>query len=133
MTFDYFEFAPNIFRPVIPIILRSPTKFMLYAALIDSGADYCIFNMDIADLLEIKLNRKNRARFMGVGKSKISGYWSKVSIRIGDVIYETKVIFAEISDFGHGILGQQGFFDHFDISLSYNDQSIGIEPVRLKN
>lgn len=117
MIFSYLEFTPKISRPVIPIFLKSPTKFMLYAALIDSGADYCIFSLDIAKLLQIKLHPKEKAKFIGVGKDKVEGFWSEITVRIGNVTYQTKVIFAEISDFGHGILGQQGFFDHFDVRL----------------
>lgn len=129
MTFDYFQFTPNLIRPIIPIILHSPTNFMLYSALIDSGADYCIFSLDIADLLQIKLKPQNKIKFVGVGKDKVAGYWGEITIRIGNISYQTEVIFAEISDFGHGILGQNGFFDHFDVRLSYKNQAIELNPL----
>lgn len=32
-----------------------------------------------------------------------------------------------------GILGQQGFFDHFDVKLSYQKQTIEIEPLKISN
>lgn len=129
MTFPYFEIIPEIQRPIIPVILKSSTKLMLYSALIDSGSDYCIFSIDIAKLLGIKLQLKDRVKFIGIGEEKIIGFLSNVEIKIGDRIYQTKVIFANISNFGYGILGQKGFFDHFDIKLSYQKQLIEIEPI----
>jgi len=129
MIFHYFEITSKIVRPIIPIILKSQTKLMLYSALIDSGADYSIFSLDIADALGIKLQLKDKVKFIGVGRERIDGFWSKIEIIIGDTTYQTHAIFAEISEFGHGILGQKGFFDHFDVELSYKKQLIEIKPI----
>lgn len=131
MNFSYEEITPAVKRPIIPILLKSKTKFVFYQALVDSGADYCIFSIELAELLEIKLSPKDVVKFMGVGKGSVTGYWSKISIKVGSVSYITKVVFAEISDFGHGILGQKGFFDHFDVKLSYKKQLIEVERVKV--
>lgn len=128
MTFKYLEFTPEIFRPVIPVMLKSPARFMIYAALIDSGADYCIFGLDVADALEIKPNSE-KAKFLGAGNELIEGFWGVVEIRIGGTTYGTRVIFADISDFGHGILGQIGFFNQFDVRLNYKNLLIDINHV----
>lgn len=129
MIFSYEEITPQVRRPTIPIFLKSETTFIIYRALIDSGADYCIFSIDLAYLLGIKLSSRDNVSFSGVGREEIEGFFGKVEIRIGGVSYKTKAIFAEISNFGHGILGQKGFFDHFDVELSYKKQLIEIKPV----
>lgn len=82
--------------------------------------------MELAANLGIKLQRA-KTSFRGVGNDKLIGYWSEVSIKIGEYEYKTKAIFAEISDFGHGILGQKGFFDHFNVNLNYNKQIIELK------
>lgn len=128
MIFDYQKISFAISRPIIPIFLRSKTKYIFYSALIDSGADYCIFSIELAKALDIKLS-KSKTSFKGVGKDRIQGRWGKVDIRIDHIVYQLKALFAEISDFGHGILGQKGFFDHFDVELSYRKLSIEIKPV----
>lgn len=133
MTFPYSEITSQIARPIIPIILRSKTKVMLYSGLIDSGADHSIFSLDVAKALEIKLRSKAKIQFSGVGKDTIEGFWSKIELRVSGKTYTTKVIFADISQFDHGILGQIGFFDHFDVKLSHSKQTIEIEPVNLPN
>lgn len=132
MTYHYKEITSSIRRPIIEIIVRTESNFAIYPVLIDSGADYCIFSNQLAKSLRIKLS-KIKIKFKGVGKNQIIGRWGKVEIRLGDKSYNTKVIFADISDFGHGILGQLGFFEHFDIKLSHSKQIIEVEPVKLPN
>lgn len=134
MIFNYEEIISQVIRPIIPIFLKSETTFIVYRALIDSGADYCIFSIDLAYLLGIKLSPRDNVSFTGVGKEKVQGFWGEVEIRTGGISYKTKAIFAEISDFGHGILGQKGFFDHFDVNFSYQQELIDIKQVEeLKN
>lgn len=132
MVYYYLEFTATIRRPIIEIIIKSENSFAIYPVLIDSGADYCIFNIELAKTLGIKLTKKS-ADFQGVGKDKIKGFWGKVGIKIGNQTYQVKAIFANISQFGHGILGQQGFFDHFDVKLSYQKQTIEIAPIKIPN
>ncbi len=132
MTFPYQEITSKIRRPLIYITVRSTTHFAIYPALIDSGADYCIFSLELAQDLNITLS-KTKISFKGVGKEKIMGRWGNIELKIGDTRYQTKVLFAEISKFGHGILGQLGFFNHFDVKLSHSKQIIEIDPVKLPN
>lgn len=101
---------------------------MPYPALLDSGADFCIFNQEIAEQLGIQLSVE-KVPFVGIGNETVQGSWGKVALRIGGELYATHVLFADISDFGHGILGQKGFFDHFDVTLRYTRQIIELQPV----
>jgi len=75
----------------------------------------------------LRLSNKRTVQFIGIGKEEVKGFWGTVDVRIGGVTYETNVIFSEMSDFGHGILGQKGFFDHFDIKLQYQKQIVAVE------
>ncbi len=71
--------------------------------------------------------------FKGIGKDKTRGFWGEIEIKFSSFSYQTKALFADISNFGHGVLGQQGFFDHFDVKLSYQKQTIEIEPFYVSN
>lgn len=76
---------------------------------------------------------KSKVSFKGIGKDKIQGFWGEVEIRIGAISYKTKAIFAEISDFGHGILGQKGFFDFFVVKFDLIGEKIELkEKINLK-
>ena len=129
MIYQYQEITPEISRPIIPIILKHKDKFIFYDGLIDSGADYCIFSIELAQPLNIKLS-KSKVSFKGVGKGKVQGYWGEVEIRISGISYKTKAIFAEISEFGHGILGQKGFFDIFIVKFDLIREEIELEERR---
>lgn len=129
MIYPYLNVSSTISRPIIDIIIKSNDKFAIYPVLIDSGADYCIFSIDIAKALDIRLQLKDRVKFIGVGKEQITGFLNSIEIRIGNEFYKTKVIFADIHEFGYGILGQLGFFDHFDVKLSYQRRTIDLEPI----
>lgn len=127
MRFSYLEITSQISRPIIPLIIRNHKAVILYSGLIDSGADYCVFSFEIAQQLGITATESNRIGFFGAGKERIEGFIGKINLRIGDKDYSEEVIFADISDFGHGILGHKGFFDHFDVNLKYRDQIIEIK------
>lgn len=133
MIFPYKEVSSQIIRPIIPIIIKSDNYFILYHGLIDSGADHCIFSLEIAKELGLNFSNKNKATFISAGGERIKGFWGEIDIRIDTTTYTIQAIFAKISDFGHGILGQQGFFDHFDVKLSYQKQAIEIEPIKTYN
>jgi len=44
MKFRYKKYGPSILRPIIPIEIVYKDKSVPYEVLIDSGADFCIFD-----------------------------------------------------------------------------------------
>ena len=75
MKFNYFKFplairsdffGTNIFKPIIPIELTFSNHAIRYAALIDSGADFCIFDAEIGEELGIDIHSGSREVFGGV-------------------------------------------------------------------
>lgn len=127
MIFKYEKITQQISRPIIPVYLRSKKTFVFYQALIDSGADFCMFSIEIAKALDVKLTKSNNT-LKGIGKDSINGYWGEVEIKVGTKRYTTTALFADIEAIGHGILGQRGFFDHFDVRLNYQEQRITVTP-----
>ena len=132
MIFPYRQVTQKIRRPVIPVILKNKSKFVLYSGLIDSGADYCIFNIQLAKELDIPLQPK-KIILKGIGREKVTGYLAEVEISIDGSSYDLTAIFAEMEEFGHGILGQQGFFEHFDVRLSYRNRQIEIDSISTES
>lgn len=132
MIFPYLKVTSHIKRPIIPFVLKSENTFIFYQALIDSGADYCIFSTEVAEVLGIKLSPRKKVSLKGIGKGKLYGHWEEIEIGVGSVHYKTKAIFAEISEFGHGILGQQGFFDMFTITFDLIREEIMLRERQIK-
>ncbi len=132
IVFPYRQVTPQIARPVIPLVLKNKSKFALYSGLIDSGADYCIFNIQIAHELNVQLSSKKH-KLKSIAREKVIGYLGKVEISINGTSYNLTAIFATMEEFGHGILGQKGFFDHFDVKLSYQKQTIELTKLKQVN
>lgn len=132
MIFQYLRVSSTISRPIIDIIVKSKDKFAIYPILIDSGADYCIFHLELAQSFGIKLSTTT-VKFYGVSKKKVIGRWGEVELKIDGYTYKTMVLFAKMTHFDHGILGQLGFFDHFDVKISYHKQTIEIDSIKPSN
>lgn len=60
-----------ILRPIIPFSIKYQDKALRFEALIDSGADFNIFPMEIAKKLGIILKDSDHISFVGVGGKEI--------------------------------------------------------------
>lgn len=128
---DPFSSKKYILRSIIPVSLRYKDKSIRYEALIDSGADFCIFPIELANNLGIKLNKHKVVYFSGVGDEPTKGFIKNIILGVGKIDISIRAVFAESAS--TRILGQRGFFDHFDVKLSYQKQIIDVEPIKLTN
>ena len=67
MKFKYKRYGPTILRPVIEIKLKSDFRFLRYEVLVDSGADFCIFNSEVGEALGIDIKKGKMKEVFGVG------------------------------------------------------------------
>lgn len=128
---DPFSNKTYILRPIIPVSLQYKDKSIHYEALIDTGADFCIFPTELANILGINLDPNKIIYFSGVDGEALKGFITAVKLRIGEITISAQIVFAESGS--TRVLGQKGFLDHFDIKLSYQKQTIEIEPVKISN
>lgn len=113
-------------RPVIPITVKCGDKEIDYLALIDSGADFCIFHGEIGQLLGIDIQSGKKLEFFGVTGEKESAYFHEITINIAGRDKHCYCGFSELnnSKLPYGILGQKGFFDMFKITMDYKKNRI---------
>lgn len=127
MVFDYRELAPGISRPIIPIRLHYRKTFVLMEAIIDSGADWCIFDAGLMEILKLPLGRQTK--FLSVSPEPLYGFKSKINLVVAEKDFNTEVIFSsELGRHSYGILGQKGFFDNFKVCFDKPKHQIAIEP-----
>lgn len=109
-------------------------KSIRYYALIDSGADINIFHGEIADLLGIDLKSGKHGQVSGVTHGETQVYYvHRVTISVGGWKYETDVAFMPtLSQNGHGLLGQNGFFNLFTVKFDYSKQDIEIKEIQKR-
>ena len=77
-----FSHKKYILRPIIPVSLIFRSSAIRYEALIDSGSDFNIFSIEIAQKLNINLNNCKAIHFSGVENSSVQGYIASVYISI---------------------------------------------------
>lgn len=114
-------------RPVVPITVKYQDQQIDYLALIDSGADFCIFHAEIGEYLGIDIRRGKKLEFFGVTGDKKEAYFHYVIIIVGG--HEKECYSGFSHDFGrdrmpYGILGQRGFFNTFKVMMDYNKNRI---------
>lgn len=122
----------GVLKPLIPIVVRHQGKKEKVFALVDSGADACLFPSGLADRLGIEVREGIRHDFVGIGASKTPFYFHEVEILFGKYQVKTKVGFSTSQNIGAGgVLGQQGFFDHFIISFDHKNKFLEIKKHNL--
>ena len=120
---EAFPHASHYHRPLIPVTLSTGSKSARLLALIDSGADNTIFNMQVATMLRLRLDNAPADSFCGTSGHEQTARYRRLTIRVGAVGYRAMVGFAELPFDVAGILGQDGFFDRFAVTL---DQTRGL-------
>jgi hypothetical protein len=117
MKFAYKRFASGIERPIIPIIVRNPAtqQSVRYLALVDSGADECIFAGEIGELIGLDVSGGRKQTVSGVVAGQTRPYYvHEVEIEVGGWSRPAAIGFMpDLAPNGHGLLGQTGFFDLF--------------------
>lgn len=113
-------------RPIIPISLKSKGRSLRYEALIDSGADFSIFPVEIAKKLEINLKKARKIYFSSATGDLVKGVISKIKLDLGKGTFGTEIVFADLAE-QTGILGQYGFFDKFIVKFDLGKEEIEIK------
>lgn len=116
----------KLLRPIIPVSIKNKQRSVYYEALIDSGADFCIFPAEIAHKLGINSKKVRRIYFSGATGEPIPGFIGKVSLQIGEITFNARIVFADLSD-KKALLGQYGFFDKFTVKFDLGKEEIEIK------
>ena len=119
-------------RPVIPIKIGLDENSATHGffALIDSGADFCIFSPEVASEIGIKdITTGPKDSVAGVvAGAKSDYYMHRVVIKIGGWPYAMDVAFMpDFTRLGYGILGEKGFFENFIVKLNLRKAEIELK------
>jgi hypothetical protein len=122
---DAFPGRRSATRPVIPVTLINGNKKVTYLAIIDSGADLCIFHAEIGEQIGINIESGKVLTFSGITREQLTAYFHEIKIGIGGYEYDCYAGFSRnLANMPYGLLGQGGFFDLFNIVFDYNKERI---------
>lgn len=124
---DYFGWS--ILKPIIPVKIIIGNELLDYAALIDSGADFCIFPADLGEYLGLDIRSGTSEIFGGIQeKAGAEAFLHRVRLSIGGWQYKTTIGFSyDVAKYGFGILGQKGFFDIFIVKFNLVKKEIELK------
>lgn len=139
MQFDYVEFLgfseERIFRPLIPVTFKHKGLSFKSFALLDSGADYTILPIQVADSLGVALASDLSFQIEGAGGQKFTIYKSPETVDhvlskrgFRDIKWSCPVYFSESGS--TLLLGQKGFLDRFKVTLDGHSRTASIVSPR---
>lgn len=132
MIFQY-KNIQGVLRPVVPIKIQYRNRSVIYEVLVDSGADVCMFDAEVGDVLGIPLFDGSSGEVSGITGVTKPYYVHFVTISIGDQSFEAEAGFlSNVSRFGYGVVGQRGFFDQFIVSFDFLKEEISLTKRKVR-
>lgn len=128
MKFRYKKYGPGVLRPVIPVEVIHNGLEVPYEVLVDSGADICIFDAHIAEILGIEVIKGERREVSSLTGFPEFYYLHNISMKVGGLEYDVEVGFMSMRINAYGIVGQKGFFNKFVVKFDLQKEDIEIKP-----
>lgn len=133
MKFRYKKYGTGILRPVMPIEICYNNLCVPYEVLVDSGADFSIFDAQLSDILGIELRKGEISEVWGITGAGEQYYVHPVTIKVGGWSYNIKAGFLpNIARMGYGVVGQRGFFDIFVVKFDLLKEEIELLERKIK-
>lgn len=130
----------NVRRPLIWLRVTNPSNglYRNVRALIDTGSDRCIFPAWLAEKLGHNLEAGTKTTITGIYDDSTDAWihTNNFSFRDTDgneASYLCWTIFSPRTTEGYGILGINGFLDHFKLEINNSKHSITLEEHRPKS
>jgi len=120
---------PHWKRPIVDVELSGPKGKFKTIALIDSGADYSLFNIQIASAIGIELESCRKEGTMGIEGSGKEIFISEVKMKV-EHLEPIKVEAGFIDSRSViGLIGQIGFFDLHRVKFERDHNAFEISAV----
>lgn len=131
MKFPYKKYSDEIYRPIIPVVISYKNVSVGYEVIVDSGADGCMFDASLAEVLRIDLEQCEVLSLSGITGMKEPYFVEEVELQIGSAKFSCKVGFLRgMAELGYGVVGQRGFFERFVIKFDYASKLLHINERR---
>ena len=115
-TFPYKKNSKGDFFPVIDLYIGYKKNLQRTYALVDSGATISIFTQDIAQKLDLQMDKGKKIFLGGVG-GRIKGYLHNMELEIADKKLIAPVVFSYEYTVSFNLLGRQEIFNNFKITF----------------
>lgn len=128
-----FSNKKSALRPVIQVDFETSNGNFGYFALIDSGADYCIFHASVGEQLGLDIKSGKPLTFFGTSGEPQKAYFHKITFKIGGHPHTCEVGFSyDMEKLAYGILGQDGFFNKWTVKFEYQKENVDLREIVSK-
>ncbi len=115
-------YGPNIAYPLVPVTLFGPSGSVTFLALLDSGADDCIFHADYAAQVGLQVKAGRQEKRGGIVPDETTPvYVHEVDMSIGDhqARFRCEVAFSLVmpKQPTDQLIGREGVFDKLRIGF----------------
>ncbi len=127
MRFPYKRYSATLARPIIPIRIAAADRWIDYEVLVDSGADICVFDAELAEDLGLDVTAGEPATITGATGSPQHVFIHPVELSIAHRTFGARVAFMATPE-PYGLAGQRGFFSQFRITFDQPDGQLELQP-----
>jgi hypothetical protein len=119
-------------RPIVALLLENGDNCVIVYAVVDSGADVCVFPASVAYDLKLAFPNNKSSAFSGSGGSTQVAYFEHIQATVlpldapniepdqEPLTFPLYAGFCEtLEHVGMGLLGQEGFFSRFAIDFCH--------------
>ena len=127
MIFKY-RFFEGQFLPIVPIVLRGKEGWMASRAYVDSGASYCLFHADVAEILGLVLENGHPHEVTVGDGNNLKVYLHKVKVSLAEKEFEAILGFSKGVGIGFNIVGRRDIFDKFIVIFNEKEKWVEFRP-----
>jgi Aspartyl protease len=117
-----------VLRPRIRIRITHQGRAVDLLALVDSGADDCLFPLEVAQRLGIPLDPERSHRYAGIGQGAITAAFTTVTVEVGGWPFSLYAGFSEAPTI-IPILGQHGLFNLFEVRFNLRKEILELRAL----
>lgn len=125
-VFPYHADSSGIKYPVIPITLQYKGRKKDFLALIDSGASTCVFRKEVAESLNIMIEKGKLTYLGGVG-GHIKGYIHEIQVEVAGKQFLSPIVFSHEYFVSFNLLGRDSFFKNFTITFQESSHQVKLD------
>lgn len=116
--------------PIIPIEVYSEEvqTYLAYGAIVDSGAEYCMFDAQIGQAMGLIIKEGDSVDLKGADGSVFKAYLHDVRYQVGGYGRSARIAFTYHMAPGTGILGREGFFNFFRVEFDHRNKKVHLTP-----
>jgi hypothetical protein len=108
----------------VPIRIEVGDRSARLLAYVDTGAGYCVFQSEYAEILGLQLTEGTLIRLTPAGGGTINAYGHTVIVEALERRVESIVYFTDHSGFRRNVLGRQGWLHHFRFGLVHYESKL---------